>query len=103
MIIQMPSRGAEIGSRLARFIQASFAETRVCVLVIGGEVEIVLNQNGARVRIIAHTVAAYPRIYQRQRQNENNEKSALRKRCREKIVQQTCDHSHKLSSCRDSC
>jgi len=58
MIFKMAGGCAEIGARLAGFVEAAFAETGVGALVVGGEIEIVLNKKSAGVSVISDAVAA---------------------------------------------
>src|ERR1700722_7627998 len=70
--------GAKDRFRISVFVEARVAETRVCCVVIWSEIEIVLNQHGARESVVANAVPAHPRIHQRERQQEESEKPATR-------------------------
>ena len=48
------------------FIKLRIAKTLVSVLIILGEIETVLNQQSASKSVIAYTIAAHPRIQERQ-------------------------------------
>ncbi len=79
MIFKMAGGCAEIGARLAGFVEAAFAETGVGVLVVGGEIEIVLNKKSAGVSVISDSVAADPRIRERKSDEEEQHEQALGK------------------------
>ena len=79
MIFKMAGGCAEIGARLAGFVEAAFAETGVGALVVGGEIEIVLNKKSAGVSVISDAVAADPRIGERQRKKKEEDEQALGK------------------------
>src|SRR5439155_12860337 len=66
MIFKMAGGRAEISARLAGFVETAFAETGVGVLIVGGEIEIVLNEDRASVGVITDAVAANPGIGQGQ-------------------------------------
>src|SRR5256886_5180482 len=64
MIFKMAGGRAKVGARLAVFVQAAFAETGVGLLIVGGEIEIVLNEERAGVGVITDAVASDPGIGQ---------------------------------------
>ena len=66
VIFKMAGGRAEISARLAGFVEAAFAETGVGVLIVGGEIEIVLNEERAGVGVITDAVASDPGIGQGQ-------------------------------------
>ncbi len=78
MIFKMAGGRAEISTRLAGFVEAPFAETGVGVLIIGGEIEIVLNEESACVRVITDAVTADPRVGQGQSKEKQEHEEALR-------------------------
>ena len=66
MIFKMAGGRAEISARLAGFVEAAFAETGVGMLIVGCEIEIVLNEKSAGVGVITDAIAADPGIGQGQ-------------------------------------
>src|SRR5256885_9387315 len=66
MIFKMAGRRAEVSARLAGFVETAFAETGVGMLIVGGEIEIVLNEERAGVGVITDAVASDPGIGQGQ-------------------------------------
>src|SRR5437762_10344847 len=69
----MPSRRSKFPFRISLSIQASFAKSLVRVLVVRFKIQVALNQQRPRERIVADSVAAHPRIYQRQRQQKQDQ------------------------------
>ena len=78
VIIEMAGSRAEFGDWLAVFVETIFAEAFVGVLVIGGEIEIVLDQGGASVSVVADAVAAHPGIEHGEREQEEHQEEEFR-------------------------
>jgi len=66
MVVEVAGGRSKIGFGLAVFVEVCPAETIVGVLIILGEIETVLNQRSASKSVIAYTIAAHPRIQERQ-------------------------------------
>ncbi|GAC1633011.1 MAG: hypothetical protein NVS9B14_07030 [Candidatus Acidiferrum sp.] len=77
MIVQMARHRSELAARLTGFVDAAFAKTCIGMLVVGGKVQIVLNQKRANVRVVAHAISANPGIGKRQRYQEKQDENAL--------------------------
>jgi len=73
MIFEMASGSAEKGFGPAVFIEARAAKTLVSVPVIFGEIKIVLDERSACKSVVADTVAAHPRIQERNGEEEKQE------------------------------
>ena len=67
MIVEVPRLGAKFGLGLAVLIAASFLKTFIGRLVIMREIEIVFDQRGAGVGVVAYTIPPNPGIQQRKR------------------------------------
>lgn len=78
MIFKMAGGSAEIGARLAGFVEAALAEACVGVLIIGGEIQIVLNEEGPGVCVITNAVTADPGIGQGQTKKKEEHEEPLR-------------------------
>ena len=78
MIFKMSGGSTEIGARLAGFVEATFAEAGIGVLIVSREIEIVLNEQRAGVRVITDAVAADPGIGQGQSKEKQEHEEALR-------------------------
>ncbi len=78
VIFKMIRRRAKDRFCISIFVETRVAKTRIRGVVIRREVEIVLNQDGARERVVADTVSAHPRIDQCQRHHEESEQPAIR-------------------------
>src|SRR6266852_1707150 len=65
------------GLGLAELIQARFAKAGVGAEIVAPEIEAVLDERGARKRVVAYTITAHPRIQEREREQEKQEQPAL--------------------------
>ena len=65
------------GSGHAIFVETRIAKSGVSGLVVALEIELVLDQQSARKRVVADTIAANPGIHQRQRHQENDQKPSI--------------------------
>jgi hypothetical protein len=77
MIVQMARAGAEFCLGLAVLIQARFPKTLIRRLIVMCEIQIVLDERGAGVRIVADTVPSHPRVQQRKREQKDDEQDAF--------------------------
>src|SRR6266403_3633946 len=73
----MAGAGAKEGLGLAELIQARFAKAGVGAEIVALEIEAVLDERGARKRVVAHAIAAHPGIQEREREQEKQEQPAL--------------------------
>jgi hypothetical protein len=64
MVVEVPGARAEEGLGLAKGIEAFLAKGLVGRLIVVAEVEIVLDQRGAGVSVIADTITPNPRIHE---------------------------------------
>src|SRR5258705_13703943 len=69
----MPSRRSKFPFRISLGIQSSLAKSLVRVLVVRFKIQVALNQQRPRERVVADSVAPHPRIYQRQRHQKQNQ------------------------------
>jgi len=77
MVVEMSGARAEHGLGLAKGIEALLAEGLVGRLVVMGKVEVMLDERGAGISIVADTIAANPRIDERKGEEEKDDESAL--------------------------
>src|SRR4030095_7949151 len=78
MIVEMAGGGTENVPGIAGGVQAGFAKAPVCVLVVRGEIQIVLDERRTRKSVVAHAVTANPGIDKREREQEQEEKDPRR-------------------------
>jgi hypothetical protein len=76
MIVEMAGNGPKRLAGDAVFVKASVAKTGICILIVVGEIEVVLDQRRAKEGVIANAIAANPGIDQREREQEKNEERA---------------------------
>ncbi len=79
MVIEVARAGAELGSGLPEGIEAPLAEGFVRLLIVMREIEAMFNQRGARVSVVAHAIAAHPRINERQGKNKKANQSIFKR------------------------
>ena len=77
MIVDMSRSGTKFGLGLAVLIAASFPKTFIGRLVVMREIEIVFDERGAGVGVVADTIPANPGIQQRKCKNKEDEQDAL--------------------------
>ena len=66
MVFEVARASTIRGSGPPVFIDARFAEAFVGMSIIFGEIEVVLNERSADKGVVADTIAANPRIQERQ-------------------------------------
>ena len=66
MVVEVAGGRSKIGFGLVVFVKVRLAETIIGMLIVPGEIETVLNQRSASKSVIAYTIAAHPRIQERQ-------------------------------------
>ena len=78
MVVEVARGGTEEGLRNSVFVESGVAKTRVGGLVVVLEIQAVFDQQRASKCVVADTVAAHPRIEERQREKKQEEKPVLR-------------------------
>jgi hypothetical protein len=78
MILKMAGARAKFSSRLTVFVETIFAEAGVGLSIVGGKIEVMLDEHRARVSVVSNAVSANPRIEKRKRNEEEPEKNSLR-------------------------
>jgi hypothetical protein len=78
MILKMAGARAKFSGRLTVFVDTIFAEAGVGLSIVGGKIEVMLDEHRARVSVISNAVSANPWIEKRKRKKEDSEKNSLR-------------------------
>ena len=78
VVFEVTGARAKFRGWLVVFVETIFAEAGVGLLIIRGEIEIVLDERGARESVVADAVSAYPGIEQGKREQKEHQKKALR-------------------------
>ena len=88
MVFEVARASMILGSRLPLFVEARLAEALVGMPIIFGEIEIVLDERGADEDVVADTIAAHPRIEEREGQRKTRPKRSadLPKRCTSDVL-----------------
>src|SRR6266849_1113149 len=79
MIFQVAGARAVRGFRHPVRTDAFFPEALICELIIAREIQIMLDQRRARVRVVADAIASYPGIHQREAQQKNYQQGSFEK------------------------
>jgi hypothetical protein len=64
MIVKVARAGAKFFLGLAILVTASFAKTIIRLLIVGGKIQIVLDERGAGVRVVTDTIPSDPGVKQ---------------------------------------
>jgi hypothetical protein len=78
VIFEVAGARAKFRGRLVVFVETVFAEASVGLLIIRGEIEIVLDERGARESVVADAVSAHPGIEQGKREQKEHQEKTLR-------------------------
>ena len=73
MIVQVAGPGPLICLGLTVLIKAAFPKTLIGRLIVMYEIEVVFDERGAGVGIVANTIASDPRVQKRKRQKKKDE------------------------------
>jgi hypothetical protein len=77
MVLEVAGRSAEERFGPAMFVQTRSAKTGIRLLVVMSEIEAVLDERGAKERVVANAIAPHPGIEKRKGKNKSQEQKAL--------------------------
>src|SRR5216684_9266 len=77
VVVEVPGGRSKEGPGLVIFVKARAAEAFVCMAVVFGEIQIVLDERSASKSVVADAIAAHPGIEKWEREKKDQHEQAL--------------------------